>query len=63
MLVMSDRHFPETISICCPLALVDALDLVADRHLTSPSEYARRALIDRLRADDVDPVQLQWEAR
>jgi hypothetical protein len=34
------------------------VDQAADKRLTSRSDYIRTALLDRLRADGVDPAQL-----
>jgi hypothetical protein len=46
------------IQIRAPEFLTKALDRAADRRLTSLSDYIRIALLDRLRADGVDPAQL-----
>ena len=50
-------RFPNLISVRCPPALPVAIERAADRDLTTPSEYVRRALIDRLRADGFDPAE------
>lgn len=39
-----------------PPALGDAIKLAADQEMTTISEFARRALIDRLRAAGIDPT-------
>jgi hypothetical protein len=39
-----------------PAFLTKALDRAADKRLTSRSDYIRAALLDRLRADGVDPA-------
>jgi hypothetical protein len=44
------------IQIRAPEFLTKALDSAADKRLTSRSDYIRVALLDRLRADGVDPV-------
>jgi hypothetical protein len=44
------------IQIRAPEFLTRALDSAADKRLTSRSDYIRVALLDRLRADGVDPV-------
>jgi hypothetical protein len=43
------------IQIRAPEFLTKALDRAADKQLTSRSDYIRVALLDRLRADGVDP--------
>jgi hypothetical protein len=40
-----------------PVALAEALDAAAQRRMTSRAEYFRGALLDRLRADGLDPAQ------
>jgi metal-responsive CopG/Arc/MetJ family transcriptional regulator len=44
------------IQIRAPETLVKALTSAADKRLTSRSDYIRGALLDRLRADEVEPV-------
>jgi len=46
------------LQIRVPAFLTKALDRAADKRLTSRSDYIRVALLDRLRADGVDPAQL-----
>jgi hypothetical protein len=46
------------IQIRAPEFLTKALDSAADKRLTSRSDYIRAALLDRLRADGIDPAQL-----
>jgi Ribbon-helix-helix protein, copG family len=43
------------IQIRAPEFLTKALDSAADKQLTSRSDYIRIALLDRLRADGIDP--------
>lgn len=45
------------IQIRAPEFLTKALDQAADSRLTSRSDYIRAALLDRLRADGIDPGQ------
>jgi hypothetical protein len=45
------------IQIRAPETLAKALTAAADKRLTSRSDYIRGALIDRLRADEVDRQQ------
>jgi hypothetical protein len=44
------------IQIRAPEFLTKALDSAADKRLTSRSDYIRIALLDRLRADGIDPA-------
>jgi metal-responsive CopG/Arc/MetJ family transcriptional regulator len=44
------------IQIRAPEFLTKALDRAADKRLTSRSDYIRVALLDRLRADGIDPA-------
>jgi metal-responsive CopG/Arc/MetJ family transcriptional regulator len=46
------------IQIRAPEFLTKPLDRAADKRLPSRSDYIRIALLDRLRADGVDPAQL-----
>jgi metal-responsive CopG/Arc/MetJ family transcriptional regulator len=46
------------IQIRAPEFLTKALDSAADKQLTSRSDYIRAALLDRLRAEGIDPAQL-----
>jgi hypothetical protein len=46
------------IQIRAPEFLTKALDRAADQRLTSRSDYIRTALLDRLRADGVEPGYL-----
>jgi hypothetical protein len=43
------------IQIRAPEFLTKALDSAADKRLTSRSDYIRIVLLDRLRADGIDP--------
>jgi hypothetical protein len=44
-----------------PPALAAAVKFAADREMTTISEFVRRALIDRLRSDGIDPALLAKE--
>jgi hypothetical protein len=46
-----------TIHLVAPRSLTTALKEAAARELTTPSEYTRRALVERLRHDGVDPAR------
>ena len=37
----------------CPASLVDAVERAAEKNIMTPSEYIRRCVIDRLKADGV----------
>jgi hypothetical protein len=50
-------RFPALIRLRCPEALPEAVEVAAAQRMTSMSEYARSALIERLKADGVDPAQ------
>jgi hypothetical protein len=44
------------LQLCVPQTLTAAVKLAADRELTTISEFVRRVLIDRLRAEGIDPA-------
>jgi hypothetical protein len=52
-------RFTESLRIRCPSALPLAIDRAAARHLMTASEYVRRSVIDRLKADGIDPTHLE----
>ena len=43
-----------------PEALSAAIDSAATKHFQSKSEYIRRSVIDRLKADGIDPARTGW---
>lgn len=47
-------RFTDDLRVRCPPALPIAIDKAAARHLMSASEYVRRSVIDRLKADGID---------
>ena len=49
-------RFTDRIFVRCPPSLPAAIDKAASRHLMSSSEYVRRSVIDRLRADGIEPA-------
>jgi hypothetical protein len=55
----SSARFTERVLIRCPASLPPAIDRAAARHLMTASEYVRRSVIDRLKADGIDPTQLE----
>jgi hypothetical protein len=44
------------LQLIVPPSLQAAVKLAADREMTSISEFTRRVLIERLRADGIDPA-------
>jgi hypothetical protein len=50
-------HSRNSLQVRVPWSLTAAIRVAAERELTTASEYARRALIARLRADGLDPNQ------
>src|SRR6266852_4386026 len=47
-------RFTESLRIRCPASLPAAIDTAAARNLMTASEYVRRSVIERLRADGID---------
>ena len=47
-------RFTESLRIRCPASLPVAIDAAAARNLMTASEYVRRSVIERLRADGID---------
>jgi hypothetical protein len=47
------HRFPQRLAIRVPAGLPAAVEAAARRQLTSPSEWARRALLQALQADGV----------
>jgi hypothetical protein len=50
-------RFTDSLRIRCPPCLPVAIDVAAARALMTASEYVRRSVIDRLKADGIDPSQ------
>jgi hypothetical protein len=50
----SDSRY--ALQVRVPVTLARAIKTAAHREMTTLSEYARRVLIDRLRADGIDPA-------
>jgi hypothetical protein len=48
-------RFTDSLRIRCPTSLPAAIDTAAARKLMTASEYVRRSVIDRLKADGIDP--------
>jgi hypothetical protein len=53
------KRFTYTLRIRCPASLPAAIDRAAAQSLMTASEYVRRSVIDRLKADRVDPAQVE----
>ncbi len=53
----NSTRFPEQIIMRCPATFADAIDRAAAKHMMTSSEYARRKLIERLRAEGIDPAE------
>jgi len=51
-------RFTDSLRIRCPASLPAAIDTAAARNLMTASEYVRRSVIDRLKADGFDPAQM-----
>jgi predicted transcriptional regulator len=58
---MSDRR-TNNLSILMTDQLRAALEHAAERRFTTPSEYTRQALIEKMRADQIEPTQIQSAA-
>jgi hypothetical protein len=50
--------FPNGIFVRCPASLPRAIELAARKNLTTSAEYMRRCIIDRIKADGIDPSQM-----
>jgi hypothetical protein len=46
--------FQKLVQFRAPESLSDAIDAAASKHFQSKSEYVRRSVIDRMRADGID---------
>jgi hypothetical protein len=51
-------RFTDRMFVRCPASLPPAIDKAAAQNLMTASEYVRRSVIDRLRADGIDPVEV-----
>jgi hypothetical protein len=49
--------FGKLLQVRTPEVLSEAIEVAAARNLMTPSEYIRRSVIDRLRADGIDPLR------
>jgi hypothetical protein len=53
---MAQENPRKMLQLCAPPALTAAVKVAADREMMTVSEYVRRALIDHLRSNGVDPT-------
>jgi hypothetical protein len=51
-------RFPDLLQARCPTALPPLIEKAAQRQCMTPSEYIRRSVFERLKADGIDPAQL-----
>jgi hypothetical protein len=51
-----ENHFTGNLQIRCPKTLPVAIEKAAAQRLMTASEYVRRSVIDRLKADGIDPA-------
>ena len=49
-------RFTNNLRIRCPASLPAAIDKAAAKNLMTSAEYVRRSVINKLRADGVDPT-------
>jgi hypothetical protein len=49
-------RFTDSLQIRCPASLPVAIEKAAAQRLMTASEYVRRSVIDRLKADGIDPA-------
>jgi hypothetical protein len=51
----SPGRFPKTLFTRCPATFPVAIEKAATRQCMTPAEYVRRSIVERLRADGIDP--------
>lgn len=49
-------RFTDRVLFRCPASLPPAINRAAAKNLMTVSEYVRRSVIDRLKADGIDPA-------
>ena len=58
-----DAHrFTSQLFLRCPDELPAAVKVAARKQCTTPSDYVRRSIFERLKADGIDPAQLAGAA-
>jgi hypothetical protein len=55
-------RFPKLLHVRCPDPLPALIERTAERQFMTPSEYIRRSIFERLKADGIDPAQLAGAA-
>jgi hypothetical protein len=50
--------FDAHVGFRCPTALAETIEQAAARDMTTPSAYARQAIVKQLRRDGINPSQL-----
>jgi hypothetical protein len=60
--IPDETRFTDSLRIRCPASLPAAIGTAAARNMMTPSEYVRRSVFDRLKADGVDPVAMPLRA-
>jgi hypothetical protein len=58
----SENYFTGNLQIRCPKVLPVAIEKAAAQRLMTSSEYVRRSVIERLKADGIDLAQLAGAA-
>jgi hypothetical protein len=53
----ASARFTDRVVVRCPASLPSAIDRAAAKSLMTSSEYIRRSVIDRLKADGIDLAQ------
>jgi hypothetical protein len=51
-------RFPKLLQARCPKTLPPLIERAAQSQCMTPSEYIRRSVFERLKADGIDPTQL-----
>ena len=59
----AENLFSGNLQIRCPKALPVAIEQAAAQRLMTASEYVRRSVIDRLKADGIDPASLSSSSK
>ena len=58
----NDNRFTELLRVRCPPTLPPVIERVAASQCMKPSEYIRRSVLDRLKADGIDIAHLAGAA-
>jgi hypothetical protein len=64
---LNSGRFTERLLVRCPPSLPPAIDRAAAKNSITSSEYIRRSVIDRLKADGIDlsqyAIAVRWPSR